>query len=145
METKPKTRRTSAIAFITAGALSVLAGCGGDDFKREATPSLPVELTGVIQPGKVTISPKRVGAGPVAILISNQTNDAHTVTLEGSRIRARVGPIQPQDTATIQEDLKPGSYEVRAGSPVATPRPIAPGQLIVGRRRGDASGQLQTP
>jgi hypothetical protein len=140
------TRRMRAAAFLALGAtLALVSGCGGGDFQRKASPPVPLELTGVILPNKLTVSPDRVGAGPVAITVSNLTGEAHTVTLEGQSVREHVGPINPQDTATIQKTLAPGSYTVRAGSSVATPSTIRPGQLRVGRKRRNSNGQLLTP
>jgi len=129
-----------------AGTLSgVASGCGGEDFKNEPRPPVPIELTGVIQPQKVTVSPNKVGAGPILITISNQTDAAHTVTLEGDTVKERIGPVQPQDTATIQKTLQPGRYEVSAGSAAATPHAIKPDTLVIGRERPDSSNQLLQP
>ena len=97
------------------GALLVV-GCGEDDFENDPRPATAVNLTGVIQPKGVTIGPNGRGAGAFLITVSNQTDDPHTVTLEGISVEETVGPIQPQDTATIQRTLAPGTYEVRAGS-----------------------------
>ena len=88
MRATGKTSTTrGAVAFLLTGTLAVAAGCGEDDFKNEKRPPVPMELTGVIQEDKVTISPngrdRKIGAGPFLIIISNQTEDAHTVTLEG--------------------------------------------------------------
>ena len=140
------TRRMRAAAFLALGASAVIVGgCGGGDFPRKTRDPVPLELTGVIQKDKVTVSPTKAGAGPIAITISNQTEEAHTVTLEGDTVRERVGPINPQDTATIQKSLPPGSYEVRAGSSVAVPSEIRPGHLTIGRKRKDSSDQLLQP
>jgi len=46
----------------------MLAGCGGDDFKNEARAPVRLALTGVIKNDKVTVSPAKIGAGPVEIL-----------------------------------------------------------------------------
>jgi hypothetical protein len=140
------TRRMRAAAFLVLGAtVAVATSCGGGDFQRKTREAVPLELTGVIQPNKVTISPHKAGAGPIAITVSNQTQEAHTVTLEGQSVRERVGPINPQDTATIQTTLHPGSYEVRAGSSVAVPTEIRPGQLTIGRKRSDSNNRLLLP
>jgi hypothetical protein len=129
-----------------AGTLALLAaGCGEEDFENRPRPAVAVELTGVVQEDKVTVSPDKVGGGPVLITISNQTEDAHTITLEGTEVKERVGPVNPQDTATIQKTLKPGSYEVRAGSDIAVPKEIKPAKLTVGRDRPDASDRLLLP
>jgi hypothetical protein len=133
-----------------AGTLAVAAaGCGEDDFENEPRPPVPIELTGVIQEDKVTVSPdgsdRKLGAGPFLITISNQTPDAHTLTLEGDRITERVGPVNPEDTATIQKTLAPGNYEVRAGSEVAVPKEIEPAELEIGPERRDSNDRLLLP
>jgi hypothetical protein len=140
-----KTRRR-VIALLALGVLvSLAAGCGGGDFKNKPRPPVPIELTGVIQSDKVTVSPNSFGAGPVLITISNQTPDAHTLTLEGETVKERVGPVNPQDTATIQKTLPEGTYEVRAGSTVAVPKEIQPAVLKVGRARSDSNNRLLLP
>ena len=126
--------------------MCVLAvGCGDDDFKNEPRPPVPIELTGVIQEEKVTVSPDRVGAGPILITVSNQTKDVHTLTLEGEGVRERIPPINPLDTATIQKTLKPGIYEVRAGSSVAVEEEIRPAELVIGKKRKDSNDRLLLP
>jgi hypothetical protein len=138
--------KTSAggLALLGCGAV-FLAACGEEDFKNDPRPAQAVNLTGVIQPKGVTISPNNRGAGPFLITVSNQTDDVHTVTLEGESVEETVGPIQPQDTATIQRTLKPGTYEVRAGSPRAVEREIPPFELTVGKPRKSSADELLLP
>jgi hypothetical protein len=138
---------TGGAAFLLGSLLAVaITGCGGGGFKNKPRPAVPVELTGVIQTDKVTVSPNRVPSpGPILITISNQTKDAHTVTLEGARVKERVGPINPLDTATIQKTLTPGVYEVRAGSSAAVPKEIAPSRLRVGSKRSSSSNRVLLP
>ena len=147
MRATRKTRRIrGAAAVLAAGVIGVLAvGCGDKDFENKPRPPVPIELTGVIQEKKVTVSPNKVGAGPILITVSNQTKDAHTLTLEGRSVRERVGPINPLDTATIQKTLAPGSYEVRAGSSVAVAHEIRPASLVIGKQRKDSNDQLLQP
>ena len=125
-----------------------LAACGEDDFENEARPPVPVQRTGVITEEKVTVSPKEVGAGPVVITVSNQTDASHTVTLEssdGGTIREQVGPINPLDTATLQRTLDTGSYTVSAGSEAAVAREITPATLTIGEARKSGSDELLLP
>jgi hypothetical protein len=142
-----RTTRVTRAVSLFAGALCVivLAGCGGEDFKNKPRPASALELTGVIQKDKVTISPDQFGAGPILLTISNQTKEAHTVTLEGESLRERVGPINPLDTATIQANVGSGTYEVRAGSSQAVTQEIEPAELNVGDSRGDSNDQLLQP
>jgi len=123
----------------------LIAGCGEDDFKNEARAPVRVALTGVIQDDRVTVSPAKIGAGPVEITISNQTDSERTITLEGESITEQQGPVQPGDTATIQKTLEPGSYEVRAGSKKAVRKEIQPAVLRIGKARKNSNNELLQP
>jgi hypothetical protein len=137
--------RARAITAAVLAAGGVVAGCGEEDFANEPRPPVPIELTGVIQDDAVTVSPARIGAGPILITISNQTRNEATITLEGASIRERVGPVPPLDTATIQRTLDPGRYEVRAGSKVALRQEIRPAELEIGRERENSNSDLLLP
>ena len=123
----------------------LLAGCGGEDFKNEARAPIREALTGVIQDDAVTVSPSKLGAGPVEITISNQTDAAHSITLEGDSIVEREGPVAPGDTATIQKTLEPGSYQVKAGSTKAVVKEIRPAVLRIGKERQNSNNDLLLP
>ena len=137
--------RFLAFALLATAAFTA-AGCGGSsEFKNDPRPPAPVQLTGVIRDDRLTVSPNRVGAGPVIIFISNQTQDAHTITLDGVDTKDTVGPVNPLDSAKIQQTLKQGSYTVKAGSTKAMAREIAPAKLSVGPQRRDSSNQVLLP
>ena len=140
--------RAGTLLVLCAAGLT-LAACGEDDFENEPRPPVPVQLTGNITPEKVTISPNDIGAGPVVITISNQDEEAHTVTLEsadgGGTIREQVGPINPLDTATLQRTLTTGQYTVSAGSEEAVTREIKPATLNIGEDRKSGSDELLLP
>jgi hypothetical protein len=129
-----------------AAAAIVVAGCGGSDFENTARPPVTLQLSGVIQKGKVTVSPARkLGAGPFAITISNQTDERHTVKIEGGTITEPPQQVDPGDTVTIKRTLDPGTYEVSAGSEQAVPREIEPATLKIGAERGDSNSDLMLP
>ena len=136
--------QAGGLALLACGA-AFLSACGEEDFKNDPRPAAAVNLTGVIQPKGVTISPNNRGAGPFLITVSNQTDDPHTVTLEGDSVEETVGPIQPQDTATIQKTLEPGTYEVRAGSERAVAREIPSFELKVGKARPSSANEVLLP
>ena len=136
--------REGACAGLAIAAV-LFAGCGEDDFENDPRAPVRVALTGVIQDDEVTVSPSRIGAGPVEITISNQTDSPRSITLEGESIVERSGAVPPGDTATIQKTLKPGSYEVKAGSERAVRREIRPAVLEIGRGRENSNNELLLP
>jgi hypothetical protein len=139
--------RIGALASGVAVAAGVLAGCGaGKDFADKPRPAAPLYLTGVITSSGVTVSPNRVGAGPVVILVSNQTQAAHTLILDGSSIApVQSGYVGPADTARIQTTLQPGSYTVKAGSLKAVKKQLQPAHLVIGKQRPDSNNQVGLP
>jgi hypothetical protein len=136
-------------ALLSGAVLAALmtAGCGGGkDFADKPRPAAPVYLNGSIKDSGVTISPSKLGAGPVVIMISNQTEASHTLTLDGGDIApVRTGPINPQDTGQIKKTLAPGSYVVRAGSEKAVTKEISPARLVIGKPRPDSNNQVELP
>ncbi len=144
MSARGKTPRGIA-ALLALVAVAALAGCGNEDFKNDPRAPVPIELTGVIQPDRVTVSPRNVGAGPVLITISNQTDDSHSVTLSGGSVQQRVASVAPSNTTTIRRTLAPGTYEVTAGEAAAVTKEIEPARLTVGKERASSSSDLALP
>lgn len=139
----------TCLAVVALALSCTFVACGEDDFDDEPRPPVGVELTGVIQDRGVSISPNgsnaRLGAGPILITISNQTDASRTITLEGASLETTVGPIQPKDTATIQKSLDPGRYEVRAGTLRATTTEIPAARLTIGAKRRSSSNRVLLP
>jgi hypothetical protein len=136
--------RHTAVAGL-AVALAVVGCGGGKDFANKPRPPVTLELTGVISNEKVTISPNKVGAGPVEITVSNQSGQSRMLKLEGNGIQESVGPIEKLDTAKLQKTLKPGRYTVTAGSEAATAATIKPATLVIGKERKSASDKVLLP
>ena len=137
--------RTAALLAGVLGLL-VLGGCGDDDdFENNPRPPIPVQLSGVITDSEVSVEPRSIGAGPVVLIVSNQTDKAHSITLDGPSGTEEVGPINPQDTGRIQHNLDQGSYEVRAGSDEAVDEEISPAKLAVGPKRPSSSDDVLLP
>ena len=143
--------RRRGISLLAAGAVAVLAaGCGEDDFPNDPRPAVPQELTGVIQEDKVTVSPDGKGrmkleGGPFLITISNQTDDPHTIILEGEQVREQTEEVAPLDTVVIQRTLQEGTFEVRAGSEEAQSKEIEPGELVIKGDRKSSNDELLLP
>jgi hypothetical protein len=146
MDVMRQTVRMRRVIVVPAMAVIALSGCGGGkDFANKPRPPVTLELTGVITRAKVTISPNKVGAGPVKITVSNQTGQSHTLTLDGQGVQEQVGPINPLDTATLQKTLKPGRYTVTAGTEQATAKAIAAATLVIGKERASGSDKVLLP
>jgi hypothetical protein len=141
-----QTVRMRRVAVVSAALAVALAGCGGgEDFANKPRPPVPVQLTGVITKQKLTISPNKVGAGPVVITVANQSGQKRMLTLDGNGIQESVGPINPLDTAQLQKTLKPGRYTVKVGSEAATAKTIGSATLLIGRERPSASDKVLLP
>jgi len=148
MKATSKMRNRRALLLVSGAAVLLGAtGCGDEDFANEPRPPTTVEMSAVIRDEGVTLSPTREGAGPIRIVFANQTDRAHTITVEGENVIERTAPIQPEDTATIQKTLPPGIYEVRAGSSRAVDieDQIRPATLTIGPQRADSNNDLLLP
>ena len=143
------TRRTRVTRLLVAAVLAMLAlaGCGGSDFENAPRPPVTLDITGVITNDRVTVSPDEFGAGPIILTISNQTQESHTIALEGEEVPTEeVGPINPRDTATLQKTLPEGTYEVSANSSANSVfEEIEPATLEVGAMRETGSDDLELP
>ncbi len=129
-----------------AGAAIFVAGCGESDFENKARPPVRLQLSGVIQKDKVTVSPARdLGAGPFEITISNQTGQRHTVKIEGGSTTQPAQPVDAGDTLTIKRTLDPGTYQVKAGSEEAVRKEIEPATLNIGAERPNSNSDLMLP
>lgn len=125
-------------------AMLALGGCGADDgYKNLPRPPTPVIVSASISSRGVSLSPSTFGAGPVTIVIANQTDASQQVTLtsagDGAGIRQHTGPINPSDTANMKAKLRPGRYRVSASASAV------PGFLHIGPERPNSSSDLMQP
>lgn len=137
-------RRMGALATASTMLLAA-AGCGEEaSYSNEPRPPQPIVLTAAITQAEVSVSPDRVGAGPVSLVITNQTNAAQEITFEtaggDAGFTQQTGPINPGDTATLKADLPRGKVSVKVRG-----NGIAPAELEVGKRRGSAQNELLQP
>lgn len=142
-------RRTAALAPLAVTGALVLGGCGSNsaDYKNDPRPPGPIVVTGFISDQRVSVSPRIFGAGPISLIVTNQTGASQRVTLEsagaagtGPGIKQVTAPINPQDTATLKVEVKPGSYSVHvAGDAIRAAR------LRVGPERQSAQNDLLQP
>ncbi len=144
--------RTAALAALGV-TVALVAGCGGggggdSDYRNSPRPAAPIVVTASISDKSVSVSPRRFGAGPVSVIVTNQTSAAQKVTLETESgaaspapgLRQRTAPISPQDTATLKLDVKPGRYRVHVDG-----GGIRAATVHVGKERASAQNDLLQP
>jgi hypothetical protein len=125
----------------------VIAGCGGgEDYANDPRPASPINVTAAITAHKVTVSPRNIGAGPVVIIVANETPKAHRLTVEtdtlgsdSAGIRQQTSPINPQGTATLKIDMRSGRYKVDVDGDIPGAR------LKVGKDRPSSQDALLQP
>lgn|SRR5262245_49513096 len=130
-------------ALVLASASLVLAAtsCGGSDNRNANRPPVPINISVQLGTQKVTASPAKFGAGPITMLVANQSGASQSLTIDGPRLRQSVGPINPEDTATLKVDVDPGTYTL-AVDPSAG---LTPGRLNVGPKRPSGQNTLLLP
>ena len=138
-------RRTAQVVPCIALATAFVSGCGSDtSYKNEPRPPAPIVITASINKNAVAVSPKRFGAGPITLIVTNQTGASQQVTVEISNgqagFKGRTGPINPRDTGQLKADLGRGTYSVHVDG-----NAIRPAQLRVGRERASAQNDLLQP
>jgi hypothetical protein len=139
-------RTLGAIALVCAAPAGA---CGGRDAPRasEPRPAAPIVVTAAIGPERVSVSPARFGAGPISLVVVNQTDASQQVTLEsdgpigsGPGLRQETAPINPRDTGSLQAEVEPGRYTVQVAG-----EGIVPARVRVGAARPSAQGELLQP
>ena len=132
-----------ALALVGAVAAT---GCGEErEHANEVRPAASVNVTAAIADGRVNVSPETVGAGPIRLIVSNQTESAQALTFEtgggDAGVTATSVPIGPSGTGTLEiDDVAEGEYEVRSSD-----RGVAPAAITVGAPRPSAQDELLLP
>lgn len=117
------------------------AGCGSEDHPNEPRPPKPIEITARVDNKVVDVSPAEFGAGLVVFTISNQSDEAVALTLDGP-VGATSQPIEPGSvTDEFKVDLQEGEYEVTGG----LESKAKPTELVVGPERPSAQDELLLP
>lgn len=141
-------RTWCATSVVTAGLAVSASGCGSDGsgYKNESRPPDPIVVSASIGRGKLAVSPRRFGAGPITLIVTNQTLRAQEITLETDELggapglRQTTGPINPGDTAQLKADLRSGTYKVAIGG-----KGSSGARLDVGAARASAQNELLQP
>lgn len=137
-----------AVALV-AGAGTGLAACGQENEHANAPrPASPINVTAVVTDERVRISPRSFGAGPIVLIVANQSRSSQEFTLETAAdpggaeagLRQTTSAVNPRGTAELKVDVVPGTYRLSVRS-----QGVRPGALRVGRARPSAQNELLQP
>lgn len=135
--------------FIPATLVALAAaGCGSSsEYANAPRPPAPINVTAAISDERVQVSPRRFGAGPIVLIIANQSPNPYEVTLETDEpaqgrpgIRQRTSPVNPRGTAELRVDVTEGTYSVSVDS-----EDVRPAAMRVGAPRDSAQNDLLQP
>jgi hypothetical protein len=134
-------RRTYPVACALAAIGLTAAGCGSDDHPNEPRPAKPIEVTARVDNDVVDVSPSEFGAGLTVFTISNQSDEAVALTLDGP-VAATSQTLEPSAVSDdFKVDLQEGTYEVTGGLESRA----KPQELLVGPARPSAQDELLLP
>jgi hypothetical protein len=127
---------------------TIVAGCGsGTNYKNNPRPPAPLNITASVSNTGIAVSPTSFGAGPIVLIVTNQTGASQEVTFESNELGASkpgvtqtTEPINPRGTGQLQVNVTEGRYRVRAAN-----ADIAPATITVGPERQSAQNQLLQP
>jgi hypothetical protein len=146
--TKAGSRIRAAVASAVMLAGLIGAGCGsGSDYKNKLRPPTPINITASISPSAVSASPSIFGAGPIVLVVTNQTDTSQEVTFEtealGTKkpgVTQKTGPINPQGTGELKVDVTEGTYRIRTENDT-----IQPAMVTVGTQRESSQNKVLQP
>jgi hypothetical protein len=134
-------RMRCALVLAAAG----IVGCGDDeDHANRERPAAAINVTAAIADGRIHVSPRAFGAGPIRLIVSNQMTSAQAVTLATgggeSGVTGTTGPITPAGTGTLEVDVAEGDYQLSTDD-----RNVEPASVNVGAARPSAQNELLLP
>ena len=143
--------RTRTVGALSAMVLVILgaAGCGSSDrYENASRPPAVLTVSVEVTDSRVAVSPAHIGAGPIVLLIANESGRSREVTLTAPAGASRScvdadassGPISPQSTARIQLPLVQGACAVGV-----TDDALRPARLTVGPERDSSQQTLLEP
>ena len=136
--------RILGCGLVLAGALAAGACGETEDHANRERPAATINVTAAILDDGVRVSPRRFGAGPIRLIVSNQTGAEQELTFEtgggDAGTTQTTAPIAPAGTATLEVDVSEGDYEVSASE-----GGVRPAAVRVGAARPSAQNELLLP
>jgi hypothetical protein len=133
-------RNRLAFAVLAGGLL--ITGCGNreKDYANDPRPPSPLNVAAYISSDRVSVSPSTFGAGPIVVIVTNQSGVSQEVTLTGDEVTQSTGPINPGDTGQMKVFAREGTYTllVSAGG-------VRSATVNVGPERESAQNQVLQP
>lgn len=146
-KTRERTSRRALAPAVVLVAMLVVGCGGGSSYKNNPRPPAPLNITASVSNAGIAVSPTSFGAGPIVLIVTNQTAASQEITFEsnelgGSKpgVTQTTEPINPRGTGQLQVDVTEGQYRVRAAN-----ADIAPATITVGPQRQSAQNQLLQP
>ncbi len=136
------------LALAIAGTALLATACGDTEPRSNLDrPPAPVTLTAAVHNEKIQVSPAVTGAGPIVLLVSNQTSKPQKVTFETDELGGRTGGntvstpvIAPQSTGRLSINARSGRYAVHVQD-----RTVRAARVSVGPPRKSSQNQLLLP
>ena len=134
---------------VTAAAAIALATACGDTEPRQNLdrPAAPVTITAAVHDDEIQVSPLVTGAGPIVLVVSNQTAKPQKVTFETDELGGPTGGntastpvIEPQGTGKLSIDARTGRYAVHVQD-----RTVRAAHVKIGPPRKSSQNQLLLP
>jgi hypothetical protein len=115
----------------------LLAGCGAAarlESKGDSRPASPIDVSVYVGDGRLAFDPRRITAGPVELLVVNQSTHPRkvAVALPDGRVVAHTPKVEPGSSAQLKTTLTRNAYEVKiegrgSGSRLTVERPARSG------------------
>ncbi|MEI7626245.1 MAG: hypothetical protein WCK06_08880 [Actinomycetota bacterium] len=126
--------------------LVAVTGCAGDKYNNDNRPPAPITLSAAISDSQIILNPSEIGAGPIVLIITNQSHASQVITLESQSSTSAPGTTQstaavkPTNTGQIQVNAQTGRYTLHVAD-----QAIAPATLVVGAQRKSSQNELLLP
>jgi hypothetical protein len=136
-------RRIALLALVFAAA-----GCGSEPQRENLNRPPPlVVMTAAISEDVIRVSPRTVGAGPIELVVSNQSGSSQRVTFETDELGGRQGGntasssrIVSGGTGRLKIDVREGTYAIRVADDA-----IRPARVLIGPKRESGQDRLLLP